>query len=163
MYSTAVLLLTLWGAESLAELGGQRLPDTVDSDCLVALIQEDSTASYSAETITDAQAALDAIDQAIGDASTLIDSYIGKHHTLPLAQNTIDESVLPSKAASVVRHMLMVHGADEQTDNNNKAALAWLKDVSRGLASIGADDAAQDDTLGFSFLPGGEKRDWGTF
>ena len=165
MYTTPAKLLTLWGAVALAELGGQALDDVVIPDCLKALINEASTASYSAEVISDAQAALDAINQAISDAGAYIDTYLGKHHSLPLDQTTIDESVLPSKAASVVRHMLMVHGADEQTDKNNKDATAWLRDVSRGVASISAADAAQDGktALGFSFESGAEKRDWSGF
>ncbi len=165
MYTTASQLLDRYGAESLAELGGQKLPDAVVPECLQALIEETSTSGYTVQQIADAQAALDAITAAISDAQHFIDSYLGKHLTLPLDQAVIDTSVIPRQAAIIVRHDLMIHGADEQTENNYKNAVAWLRDVSKGMAAIGAEDAAQDGDVasGFGFRSGGETRDWDAF
>ncbi len=165
MYTTASQLLTRYGAESLAELGGQKLPDEVVPECLQALILQTSTSGFTAAEIADAQAALDAINAAIEDAQHFMDSYLGKHLTLPLDQAVIDASVIPRQAAIIVRHDLMVHGADEPTVDNYKNAVAWLRDVSKGTAAIGAEDAAQDGDVasGFRFQPGGETRDWSGF
>lgn len=87
------------------------------------------------------------VGRAIADATALIDGYIAKSVTLPLA---IVPPYLTKVAADIARYFL--HGKAADKDSPVTAAynqgVAWLKDVSKGLVAL-------DDGTGATPEPAG--------
>lgn len=75
------------------------------------------------------------VNRAIGDAAAEIDSYLAKVYALPIA---VVPTVLERKAADIARYFL--HGKAVEKDGPvataYREAIAWLRDVSRGLVEI---------------------------
>ncbi len=84
------------------------------------------------------------VNRALGDADGLIDSYLGKQYALPLS---VVPPVLTKVAADIARYFLHGEAADKDSAvaRNHAAAIAWLKDVAKGLVQIddGGDVPAQ--------------------
>ncbi len=75
------------------------------------------------------------VDSALADADQTINSYIGTRYDLPLASVP---AVLVSTAADIARYRLFVQDATEAAETNYKAAIAFLRDVSKGAAVLDA-------------------------
>lgn len=84
------------------------------------------------------------VGRALADADGAIDGYVGKQYALPL---TVAPPVLTKIAADLARYYLHGEAADKDSivTRNYQAAIAWLRDVSKGLVSIddGGDVPAQ--------------------
>lgn len=84
------------------------------------------------------------VNRAIGDAAAEIDSYLAKVYSLPIA---VVPAVLERKAADIARYFL--HGKSADKDGPvaiaYRDAIAWLRDIARGLVEIdtGGDKPAQ--------------------
>lgn len=72
---------------------------------------------------------------AIGKASDLIDGYIGARYALPLASVP---SLLKGFCEDLARHFLYTVERPKNVDDARDAAIAYLKDVAAGRASLGA-------------------------
>ncbi|MFH1796270.1 MAG: DUF1320 domain-containing protein [Pseudomonadota bacterium] len=76
------------------------------------------------------------VGRALADADGLIDGYIGKKYSLPLAEVP---PMLTKVAADLARYYL--HGKAADKDSPVTAAfnqaVAWLRDVSKGLVELG--------------------------
>ncbi|MCC7413319.1 MAG: DUF1320 domain-containing protein [Gammaproteobacteria bacterium] len=83
-----------------------------------------------------------ALDRALADADRVIDSYLRARYTLPLDAGVIAASGLALAAANIARYVLMGTQAPEEVRDRYRDALAWLKDVQAGRASLGAEDPA---------------------
>ncbi len=81
---------------------------------------------------------------ALADADAMIDSYLGKAYALPLS---VTPPVLRKIAADLARSYLHGEAADKDSivTRNAAAAMAWLKDVAKGLVSLdeGGEQPAQ--------------------
>lgn len=75
------------------------------------------------------------VGRAVDDATALIDGYIGKKYSLPLV--TVPD-ILVKTAADIARYYL--HGKAADKDSPVTAAynqaVAWLKDVAKGLVEL---------------------------
>jgi phage gp36-like protein len=80
------------------------------------------------------------VGRALGDADGTIDGYVGKQYALPLS---VVPPVLTKIAADLARYYLHgeAAGPDSIVTRNYNGAVAWLKDVAKGLVSI--DDGAE--------------------
>lgn len=76
---------------------------------------------------------------ALSDADATINSYIEGRYKLPLASVP---QVLVAAAVRLARYQLHDDGASEQISKDRDDTLQWLKDISRGLARLGDDDAS---------------------
>lgn len=77
------------------------------------------------------------VGRALSDASELADSYLGKLYTLPLS--TVPPALVKN-CADIARYYL--HGKAAQDtiiETAYSQALAWLKDVAKGLVTIPAE------------------------
>jgi len=76
------------------------------------------------------------VGRALADADGLIDGYIGKRYALPVAEVP---PMLTKTAADLARYFL--HGKAADKDSPVTAAynqaVAWLRDVSKGLVELG--------------------------
>jgi len=88
------------------------------------------------------------IDQAIVDASSLIDTYLAGRYQLPLSQVP---TVLTRTACSIARYYLYNDQTTDAVEQAHKDATRYLMDVSKGLVSIGTstlgESAVQSDNL----------------
>lgn len=75
------------------------------------------------------------VDRHVQDATSLIDGYIGKAYSLPLA--TVP-AALVKVSADIARYFLHGKAAEKDlpVERNYQQAIAWLRDVSRGLVII---------------------------
>ncbi len=75
------------------------------------------------------------VGRALADADALIDGYVGKVYDLPLSPIP---PVLTKMAADVARYFLHGKAADKDgpVARAYDQAVAWLKDVSRGLVKL---------------------------
>ncbi|MBL4782996.1 MAG: DUF1320 family protein [Porticoccaceae bacterium] len=135
-YTTPVKLQR-FGADHLTQLCAAKLGENIDSLLLTLALESADLAAYSSTDQALASDALAWVQSAIDDAGKRIDSYLMGSYTLPLSQVQIDASVLPEHAENIAYHQLMIHGPDKITEQRYSEAMAWLKDVARGVAKIG--------------------------
>lgn len=89
----------------------------------------------------DGAAAIDAdvVAKALSDADELVDSYIAARVALPL-------STVPARlvrvAGDIARYYLHADAPTEQVRTAYKDAVAWLKDIGQGKATLGEDGTA---------------------
>lgn len=79
------------------------------------------------------------VDGALADAASLIDSYIGRRVSLPLDPVP---AVLERVACNLARYFLYEDRATEEVRKRHEEAVSWLRAVSRGEATLGADAPA---------------------
>jgi len=82
-----------------------------------------------------------AVSGAIGDAEALVDGYVGKTYQLPLSAVPIG---LTRTSADIARYYLHGKAADKDGPVHRAylEAIAYLKDVSRGLIQLDAEGIA---------------------
>ncbi|WP_048797109.1 MULTISPECIES: gp436 family protein [Serratia] len=76
------------------------------------------------------------LDQALMDASALIDSYLSGRYLLPLS---VVPRVLMQQCCTIAYYYLNDERATDQVVQRYKDALRWLADVKRGEIAIGTD------------------------
>lgn len=76
------------------------------------------------------------LTRALETADGEIDSYLAARYTLPLA--TVP-AILRDCAADIARYRLHSRGVPERVEQAYKERLAWLRDVAKGVASLGID------------------------
>lgn len=84
-----------------------------------------------------------AVAEAIADASSLIDSYIGARYSLPL---TTVPATLVSAARDLVRYSLDVDPTDAVKDRRSQA-VDYLKALASGKATLGIPQAQEPESL----------------
>lgn len=83
------------------------------------------------------------VSAAIAAAERLADGYLAARYTLPLEQALIDGSSLPDKVADIARYHLYDNAPTDQVERAYRDAVAWLKDVAAGRATLGEQDTTQ--------------------
>lgn len=81
-----------------------------------------------------------AVAVALADADSEINGYIGSRYTLPLTQTSPE---LVRLACDITRYKLYDARATELVKARYDDAIAKLRDVARGVASLGIDEASQ--------------------
>lgn len=88
------------------------------------------------------------VDGAIAKASSIVDSYLRKRHTLPISNYGQD---LKDATCALAAHRILVYRgfsvesrADMAIIDASKEARAWLRDVAKGLCEIEGVDATPD-------------------
>lgn len=75
----------------------------------------------------------DVVDAALADADNIIDGYLSTKYDTPLAEVP---DLVRTWATVIARYILHRNGAPEHVADDHKAAIAALKDVSRGLIAV---------------------------
>lgn len=111
--------------------------DVMDEDVLIQLTDDDDAGLVDSGIV----------DQAIAAADALIDSYCGTRYEVPFA--TVPELV---KDFSVIIAIYKLYGrrkgAPDDVRTRYNDAVRMLKDISKGLATLGADAPAEDSDSG---------------
>lgn len=141
MYLTTAQLAERPGALELAQVASDAHGAVVDAQLMEATLTGGDRSSYTPDEIAAADEALARIDDAITEASGVIDGYLGQRYKLPLP-NAPD--VLVAWARSIVRYKL--HGdriSDERADpiaRDYRDAIKFLSEVAAGRFSLGVAD-----------------------
>lgn len=85
------------------------------------------------------------IDRAIADADALIDGYLVRKYALPLAEA---QPLLVKIAGSLVFYDLHTYQPDEKIVNEQKLALAMLRDIASGTIALTVAGLEADNVAG---------------
>ena len=110
----------------MAYATAQELIDRVGSDAVSAVSDRDGDAVVEEEAIT---AALD-------DASADVDSYLSVRYPLPIAT---PPAAVKRVTIDIAMYHLSGNRTTEEVEKRYKNAIAWLRDVSKGVAGLGSD------------------------
>jgi phage gp36-like protein len=95
------------------------------------------------------------IERALADADDTINGYLSSRYTLPLATVPL---LLKRMAGDIARYLLYEDRVTDQVERRYSDAIAWLKDVASGKASLGADAVgAQPASDGGAQASGGDR------
>lgn len=146
-YATAGQLLDRFDAEEIAQRADRGVPRLVTAALLRAAAAGTSLAAWTEEEQAAATAALALINQAVADADGTIDGYLSGRYAVPLASPPPNVGRI---ACDLVRYYLNDDQVTEAVEKRYTAAIAWLRDVSSGKASLGADLGAAAQPTGGS-------------
>ena len=118
----------------------QELTDRIGEDELSAIADRDG------DTVLESEA----VSTALNDATAEIDSYVSVRYPLPLAETPA--TVKRACIDMAVYHLSGNKTTDEVEKRYNRA-VAWLRDVAKGLAGLG-DTPAETTSSGAVFAAG---------
>jgi phage gp36-like protein len=124
----------------MAYATAQELVDRVGIDALSAVSDRDWDAAIEDESVT----------AAIDDASAEIDSYLAARYPLPLAD---PPAAVKRACIDMAMYHLSGNRTTEEVEKRYKNAVAWLRDVAKGLATLGS-APAEAAAGGASFTAG---------
>ena len=134
------------GARELAEVASPAHEPMVPYELMELALQGEDMSSYTAEEISRATAALARIDDAVTDATALIDGYLATKGYLPLDPVP---TIVTAWCRAIARYLL--HQDLQASDSTNpiirdyQDALSQLKQTANGTFSLGFDDPVQSD------------------
>ena len=144
-YITATDLLEHLGKSELRMTIIGKLDADIEADLLALIVTGGDVSAYQAEPVSEANRALSLINNAIEASTNLMNGYIPQRHSLPLNADVIASSPLPGICIKLVRYELALT-ANDQVANDKKDALLQLRDISKGLIILGADDPQNTTT-----------------
>lgn len=106
--------------------------------------RSDLESRFGSETLDDLEYGRpNAVAEAIADASSLIDSYVGSRYPLPL---TTVPPILTSTARDLVRYTLDIDPSDA-VKNRRTEAVKFLEALAQGRATLGIPHASEPESL----------------
>lgn len=157
-YVTLLQLAELPGALELAQVASDKYAAEVDAALMELTLVGADRSAYTADQIAAADSAQARIQQAVTESGAVIDGYIGRRYTLPLASVP---GILVTWARAITRYKL--HGdriTGETTDpivRDYKDAIKFLSLVADGKFSLGVEDPAQGTSTGDVRIDAGQK------
>lgn len=144
-YATALELVIAFGARELAEVSTPKRFDVVGDERLELAIEGAIVTGEPDENAL--EACLDAINEALSIADSLVDSYLGMKYTLPLASTP---TALKKRTLDLARFELHDERATEEVRNRRNDAIKWLEMLAAGKATLGdpAIDSGAANTAG---------------
>lgn len=152
------------GWDDLAQRAGMNA--LVDAELMQATVGGAARTQWSAPAIAAADAALLRMNEALGRASAHADTYLFPRYraVMPLAPELVAGSSLPAVVAAIAFKRL--HGAmvPDEVRKGSQWADDYLRDVSKGVVSLGAVDATVAQPAGrmVSRVPP-KAFDWGSY
>lgn len=141
MYVTLAQLAELPGALELAQVASDAHGAVVDAALMEATLLDGDRSAYTADQIAAADSARARIEQATVEAGAVIDGYLGRRYTLPLAAAP---PILATWARSIARYRLHASRiSDDRTDpvaRDYRDAVRFLEQVAAGKFSLGTGD-----------------------
>lgn len=115
----------------------------VDGPLLQATVEGTERAAWSAPAIAAADAAVLRMNEALARASAHADTYMFPRYrtVMPLAAELVAGSSLPGAVAAIALKRLYGHLVPEDVRNGTKWADDYLRDLSKGVVSLGGLDA----------------------
>lgn len=156
-YVTLAQLAEIPGPLELAQVASADQRSPISADLMDLTLREGDRSAYLPEEIAQADAAVARITLAVTEADAIIDGYLARRYTLPLAKTP---GLLATWSRAIARYKL--HGdriGDERTDpivRDYRDALKLLQLIAEGKFSLGVEDPTTSASgLGdFVFHPG---------
>lgn len=143
-YLTLLQLAESPGALELAQVASSSHAAVVDAELMDRTLRGEDRSSYTADAIAAADEAKARILELVDDATGVIDGYLARRYTLPLATAP---KILATWARAIVRYRLNKDRvADERTDpvaRDYRDAIKFLQQVADGKFSLGIADPEQ--------------------
>lgn len=147
MYITLAQLADRPGAEELSLTATPEHKQRVDYDLMQASLLGADRSEWDEEDVAVADEAISRINDAITNAASIIDGYLGQRGYLPLAQ---DYPIVTHWCRSITRYLLnQSRQSMESTDpvvRDYRDAIKLLEACAAGRFSLGADDALAGQT-----------------
>lgn len=144
MYVTLVQLADSPGALELAQVASTSHEAIVGAELMDLTLRGGDRSAYSAPEIAAADEARARIEELVAETAGLIDGYLARRYTLPLAAVPV---ILATWARAIVRYKLHSHReGDERSDpvvRDYRDALRFLQQVAEGKFSLGLQDPEQ--------------------
>lgn len=159
-YITHQQLLDRPGSRELAEVASDEAKDMVPYELMALTLSGGDRSAFDEEQITDADAALARIDDAIADADGVIDGYLRKAgYALPL---TPVPRLVVVWSRAITRYYLHKNRRSLESDDiivrDYKDALRFLEQTVGGKLSLGADDEVVETGAGMPQVTKGSSR-----
>lgn len=140
-YLTLLQLAEIPGAKEMAQVASDKSKRAIDAGLMELTLRGGDRSAFSAEQIEAADGAAARIAQAITEATALVDGYLAKRYTLPLAS---PPEILVGWTRAIVRYKLHTdRQTEERTDpivRDYRDAMGLLAQVAKGAFSLGIDD-----------------------
>lgn len=146
MYVTSEQLAERPGARELAQVATRERDAIVADDLMEATLRGTDRSGWTPEQVAVADDAMARINEAVGEAAGIIDGFLARRYTLPLA--TVP-GLVTAWARAITRYLL--HKDRLSSDSNDpivrdyRDALKLLQLVADGKFSLGADDPVLND------------------
>lgn len=146
MYVTTEQLAERPGARELAQVATRDRDAIVDDALMDAVLRGTDLSDWTDDQVAIANDALARIVEAIGEADGIIDGFLAKRYTLPLASTF---GVVTAWSRAITRYLL--HKDRQSTDNDDpivrdyRDALKLLQLTAQGQFSLGANDPVATD------------------
>ncbi|OGB58440.1 MAG: hypothetical protein A2496_01620 [Burkholderiales bacterium RIFOXYC12_FULL_60_6] len=138
----------------------------VDGQLLQATVEGTERSAWTVPATQAADAALVRMNEALDRASAHADTYLFPRYrtVMPLAAELVAGSSLPAAVAAIALKRLYGHLVPEDVRNGTKWADDYLRDLSKGVVSLGGLDAtvAQPNGRMVSHAPP-KAFDWGSY
>lgn len=140
-YVTLPQLAQIPGALELAQVASDAHAPVIEAELMELTLLGGDRSGYPADEIAAADAAAARISQAIAEADGVIEGYLGKRYTLPLASVP---DILATWARHITRYKLHSNRiSDERSDpvaRDYRDAIKFLTQVAEGRFSLGLQD-----------------------
>lgn len=133
-YLLASDLLTRIGAEELLQVCDRTMPRLVTAELLAAAVASADLSSWPADEVAAVATVMSRLATAIKDAQSEIDSYLASRYSVPLAT---PPAVVARFAGDIARYCLHGNNADDTVQKRYDTAIAFLKNVAAGKATLG--------------------------
>ncbi|MBF0283592.1 MAG: DUF1320 family protein [Magnetococcales bacterium] len=151
MYATPADLLRQFGP---AEIAGIARPDDLPASVRVTgelmrlTVSGEDRAAFSAEERAAADRCLLRIQAALEQASRMMDSYLSRRHSLPLAVERIAVNPLQQICGDLARFTLDDDSKSEVTTSRWHNAIRWLEGVAAGRALLAVGESSSTSDAG---------------
>ncbi|HAT50749.1 MAG: DUF1320 domain-containing protein [Nitrospirae bacterium] len=136
-YTTASEMLIRFGGVEMAQVATSDEAVVIDAGLLRLTVTGGDRGSYDPALVAVADAALNRINLAIGEAESRINAYLGSRYPLPIATEVVASGCLPGICADMARYLLHDNQVIEVVTQRYAAAMRWLQDVAAGRANLG--------------------------
>jgi phage gp36-like protein len=134
-YLTPLDLITRYGAEEIAQLADRGVPRRISAALMRAVAAGDDLSGWPQEDAEAASQALVIVVRAIDDGESEIDSYLSSRYAVPLKH---PPGVILRFSGDIARYALYEDHAKDEVRKRYEQAIAFLRDVAAGKASIDA-------------------------
>jgi len=138
----------------------------VDGQLMQATVEGTERAAWTAPAVEAADAALLRINDALARASAHADTYMFPRYrtVMPLAAELVAGSSLPAAVAAIALKRLYGHLVPEEVRKGTQWADDYLRDLSKGVVSLGGLDATVAQPAGHMVSRAqGKAFDWGSY
>ena len=145
MYLTAGEFMERFDAVELAQIAPPASMTRVTPPVMRAVILAEDTSGFDPDEVAAATEGLFRIDQALADATQVLDGWLAKRHTLPIDPVP---GLLKRLAGNIARFHLHDDRATEEIRKRYEDSIKTLEAIATGKMTLGLDDPSPASSAG---------------